>query len=54
MAIGTAADAALASKIVGDLYELVKKKISGKGLKINHKSKNDKKQFLIELLQNSK
>ena len=53
-AIGTAAAAALASKIVGDLYELVKKKMSGSGLVINHRNKNEKKQFLIEFLEKSK
>ena len=54
-AIGTAAATALASKIVADLYELVKKKMSGSGLRqINHRTKNEKKQFLIEFLEKSK
>jgi len=52
-AIGTAAAASLASKIVGDLYEYVKKKFSGKGYKVpNHKTKKEKKQFLLEIVQN--
>ena len=54
-AIGTAAATALASKIVADLYEVLKKKLSGSGLRqINHRTKNEKKQFLIEFLQKSK
>ena len=52
-AIGTAAAASLASKIVGDLYEYVKKRITGKGYKVpNHKTKKEKKQFLLEIVQN--
>ena len=52
-AIGTAAAASLASKILGDFYEYVKKRITGKGYKVpNHKTKKEKKQFLLEIVQN--
>ena len=53
-AIGTVAATALAKKLVEDLYDYVKKKMSGSGLKIDHRTKNEKKQFLIEFLEKSK
>ena len=53
-AIGTVALTALVKKLVQDIYDYVKKKMSGSGLKINHRTKNEKKQFLIEFLQKSK
>ena len=52
--IAIAAIGAVAGKIAGDIYDFVKKKLSGSGIKFNHKYNNDKKAFLIQLLQSTK
>ena len=50
--IGVAVASTLSSKIVSDLYDYLKKKIKGEGINVpNHKSKNEKKLFLIEIIK---
>ena len=43
----------LAGKILQDLYGLIKKKITGSGLniKMKHKNNTDKKQFLLDIIK---
>ena len=49
MAIGSA----VAGKLAGDLYDFVKKKITGGGHKIpNHKTKKEKVEFLKDFINN--
>ena len=51
--IAIAALGAVAGEIVKDIYGLIKRKLSGSGMKFNHKN-NDMKLFLIQLLQSIK
>ena len=52
-AVETAAATAIATKLAGDLYEFIKKKISGQRYKIPyHNTKKEKKQFLLEVVKN--
>ena len=52
VAIGTAAAGAVAGMIVGDIYEYIKKKISGHGYEIpNHRTRKEKREFMINLLK---
>jgi len=49
--IATAAAGALAAKITPELYDFVKKKISGSGVKIqNHKTKKEQLEFLKDVI----
>ena len=50
--IGIAVGSAVASKLAGDLYDWLKNKISGSGMKhkMNHKSIKDKKIFLKDFV----
>ena len=49
--IATAASGALAAKITSELYDFVKKKISGSGIKIpNHKTKKEQLEFIKECI----
>ena len=41
----------LAGKILQDLYGVIKKKITGSGIKMNHKNNNDKKEFILDIIQ---
>ena len=52
--IGIAVGTAVASKLAGDLYDWLKNKISGSGIKhkMNHKTLKDKKIFLKEFINN--
>ena len=42
---------ALAGEIVKYIYHYVKKKVFGGKMKINHKSKNEQQDFLIQVLK---
>ena len=42
----------LAGKVISDVYDLVKKQISGSGVKMNHRAHIDKKEFIIQLFKN--
>ena len=42
----------LAGKVISDVYDLVKKRISGAGVKMNHRAHIDKKEFIIQLFKN--
>ena len=50
-AIAVTALGALAGKVLTDIYSGVKKKLIGSGMQINHKTNDDKKQFLLELFK---
>ena len=51
-ALFTAAGGTLVSKIVSDVYDLIKKKISGKGYKIpEHKTIDDKRDFVLKFMK---
>ena len=49
--VGIAALGTLAGKVTSDIYDFVKRKIKGSGIKMNHKSHNDKKEFLLQLIK---
>ena len=51
VAIGTAAAGALAGKITIELYDFLKKKLTGKGIEFNHTTHNEKKLFLQDFLK---
>ena len=48
-AIAIPALGALAGKLTSDLYDFVKRKITGSGIKMNHKTQKDQKEFLLNL-----
>ena len=51
-ALLSAAGGTLVSKIVSDVYDLIKKKISGKGYKIpEHKTIDDKRDFVLKFME---
>ena len=51
-ALATAAGATLVSKIVSDVYDIIKKKISGKGYKIpEHKTRDYKRDFVLKFMK---
>ena len=50
--IGVSILGALAGKVIGDVYDPVKKKITGSGIHMKHKSIKDKHNFLLEVLEN--
>ena len=50
--IGVAVASAIAGKLASDLYDFVKKKITGKGYAVpNHRTRNQKKQFLLDVIK---
>ena len=51
--IAVAGLSALAAKLTNDLYDFVKRKISGKGIHMNHKLHSEKRDFLINLLKSA-
>ena len=50
-AIAIPALGALAGKLTSDLYDFVKRKITGSGVKMNHKTQKDQKEFLLNLIK---
>ena len=49
--VGTAIASALIGKITGELYDIVKKRLTGSGIKkIDYKTVEDKKQFLQDFI----
>ena len=50
-AIAIPALGALAGKLTSDLYDFVKRKITGSGIKMNHKTQKDQKEFLLNLIK---
>ena len=50
--IGVSILGALAGKVIGDVYDLVKKKVTGSGMNMKHKTIKDKHNFLLEFLGN--
>ena len=50
--IGIAIASAIGSKLAGDLYDYVKKKVTGNGYNMNHKTLKDKKLFLKDFINN--
>ena len=53
-AIGLPIIGALASEIVKDLYGVIKRKLTGSGVKMNHKTIKDKKIFVQDIINNIK
>ena len=50
--IGVSILGALAGKVIGDVYDLVKKKLTGSGISMKHRTIKDKHNFLLEFLEN--
>ena len=50
--IGVSILGALAGKVIGDVYDLVKKKVTGSGMNMKHTTIKDKHNFLLEFLAN--
>ena len=44
----------LSGKILQDLYGLIKKKITGSGIKMNHKNNIEKKEFILDIIKQIK
>ena len=53
-AIGLPIIGALAGEIVKDLYGVIKRKLTGSGVKMNHKTIKDKKIFVQDIINNIK
>jgi len=43
---------AVAKELAVDLYKAVRKKLTGSGIKFNHKTHDERKKFLIEVMKN--
>ena len=48
--VGTAIASALIGKITGEMYDVIKKRLTGKGIKMDHKNDDDKKCFVQDFM----
>ena len=44
----------LSGKNLQDIYSVIKKKVTGSGIKMNHKNNNDKKEFILDIIKQIK